>query len=169
MLAVINGIPAVVDKIYPDGPIDYQAGFPPTFYTEASVRKTAAPFSSSLAGLRPGDPFQVVIQAFNNGGSDAMHAELRAALGKGLRMVSGSCRIRSSVNVHHLTRCPNNFTKGGLSFKRFGRGAWAQIYFDASVPLSATSGSVYSVTAVGDTDGTSESQDTAVIGVGTPG
>lgn len=165
MLGIVNGVPALIDRVTADDPVDFQAGSPPQFVVETSVRRSPGPFTSSLAGLEPGDRFQAVVQALNNGGGDATNVELRAELGEGLSIVPGSCQQRTSSKPHPLARCPDNIVRGGFSYERFGRGGWAQVYFDVLIPPSSNRENVFTVAAVGDAAETAEQRDTAVVGV----
>lgn len=167
-LAIANGAPALVDRLIPDDPPDHQAGAPPILNPEVSVRDAASPFYSTLAGRPPGRKFQVVTELVNVGGSDASGVEIRTALASGLRMISGSCRIRTSDKAT-LQRCEDNFTNGGFSFRQFGRGSWIQVYFNAQIGRSVRPGDTYVVIASSDSAETEQSEDTATVAVGALG
>lgn len=166
-LGIANGVPALIDQLMPDDPPDYQAGSPPILNPEVSVRDAAHPFYSTLASRPPGGKFQVVTELVNVGGSDATQVEIRTALASGLRLIPGSCRMRTSDRAT-LRRCEDNFTNGGFSFGHFGRRSWIQVYFDAQIRRSVRPGYTCVVVASSDSAETERSEDTATVAVRDP-
>lgn len=113
-------------------------------------------------GVPPGVDFQVLLSVRNIGQSEASDATIRVALPEGVRLHPGSCQTRSSDRPG-LRPCGDNLVNGGFLYRRFGGGAWVQIYFDAEFLRRPSLERVWTLRAIVNSNETAELTDTVRI------
>lgn len=145
-------------------------GSPPAFVVEAYVRSgegdRTPDFQNSLAGMKPGEEFQVFAQAYNSGGVEASQGLLRVRADPRLKVNPQSCVLRGAGTKGGFKPCDAALFDGGLLYRTFGAGGWIQVYFNAKIPEAAVKGDYFPIAVIGDSSETPEQEETAVIGVG---